>query len=128
MKKVLLISFAFFYLMLASGVHLSMHYCGNKLKDISFFNSGDEDGCCGTKKKSKGCCNETTAFIKVKDNHFAGNNLKIFKNPVSLVPTVFFNQLFEIRDINICYSDLNYHAPPVLYDNPLYLQHRVLII
>ena len=114
--------------MLASGVHLSMHYCGNKLRDISLFNSGDKDGCCGTKKKSKGCCSDKSSFVKVKDNHCAGSNLKIFSNPISAIPSPKLNQLFEIQSFNICYTDLNYHAPPVLYDNPLYLKHRVLVI
>lgn len=128
MKKSLIILFASFYLMLASGLSISLHYCGGKLKDISLFSNGNEDGCCGTKKKSKGCCNEKTAFIKVKDNHFGGNNLKVLNSPVKSIPAAVFHQLFEIPNTEIPYTALNYHSPPVLYDNPIYLKHRVLII
>ena len=81
MKKSFIILFTSFYLILASGLSISLHYCGGKLKDISLFSSGNEDGCCGSKKKSKGCGNEKSAFIKVKDNHFAGTNIKVFNSP-----------------------------------------------
>ena len=128
MKKLLIILFATFYLMLTSGLNISLHYCGGKLKEVSLFSNGNEDGCCGTKKKSKGCCKEKTAFIKVKDNHFGGNNVKIFNSPIKSIPPPVFNQLFEIQKADIAYTVLNYHAPPVLYDNPLYLKNRVLII
>ncbi|MEO6302559.1 MAG: hypothetical protein ABIP51_05265, partial [Bacteroidia bacterium] len=104
------------------------HYCGGKLKDISLFGTGNEDGCCGNKKKSKGCCNEKSAFIKVKDNHFGGNNVKVFNIPIKSIPPPVFNQSFQIQNADISYTALNYHSPPVLYDNPLYLKHRVLII
>lgn len=128
MKKSFIILFASFYLILASGLSISLHYCGGKLKDISLFSSGNENGCCGSKKKSKGCCNEKSAFIKVKDNHFAGTNVKVFNSPVKLIPAPVFNQLFQIQNTGIIYAALNYHSPPVIYDNPIYLKHRVLII
>lgn len=128
MKKSLIILFASVYLVLASGLSISLHYCGGKLKEISLFSSGNEDGCCGTKKKSKGCCNEKSAFIKVKDNHFGGNNVKVFNSPIKSIPAPVFNQLFQVQNADIPYTALNYHSPPVLYDNPIYLKHRVLII
>ena len=128
MKKSLIILFASFYLILASGLSISLHYCGGKLKDISFFSSSNEEGCCGTKKKSKGCCSEKSAFIKVKDNHFAGNSIKVLNSSIKSIPAPVFNQLFEIQNPDISYTALNYHAPPVFYDNPIYLKHRVLII
>ena len=128
MKKSLIILFASFYLILVSGLNVSLHYCGGKLKNISLFSNGNEDGCCGTKKKSKGCCNEKTAFIKVKDNHFGGDNIKVLNSPIKSIPAAVFSQLFEIPNTKISYTALNYHAPPVLYDNPIYLKHRVLII
>ena len=128
MKKSLIILFASFYLILASGLSISLHYCGGKLKEISFFGAGNENGCCGSKKKSKGCCHDKSTFIKVKDNHFAGNNVKVFNSTVKLIPAPVFNQLFQIQNSDIYYTALNYYPPPVLYDNPIYLKHRVLII
>ncbi len=114
--------------MLASGLSISLHYCGGKLKDISLFSISNEDGCCGNKKKSKGCCNDKTTFVKVKDNHFAGNNVKVLNSSVKSIPATVCHQLFEILNAEIAYTALNYHAPPVWYDNPIYLKHKVLII
>ena len=107
MKKSFIILFASFYLMLASGLSISLHYCGGKLKDISLFNNSNEDGCCGSKKKSKGCCNNKSVFIKVKDNHFAHTNIKVFNSPVKLIPTPVFNKLFEINNTAINHIVLN---------------------
>lgn len=128
MKKSLLILFAFFYLVLASGLSISLHYCGGEVESVSLFSADNEEGCCGTEEKSKGCCQEKVAFLKVKDSHFSGSGLKVLNSSVKSIPAPVFNQLFEIQNAGIIYSILNYHAPPVLYDNPIYLENRVLII
>lgn len=115
--------------MLASGVTISLHYCGGKFKRVSFLDTGNEDGCCGTKKKSKGCCNEKTTFVKVKDNHQSSDKVNLTFNVFKvLLDAVFPTQVFEIGNKTDSYFVSNYHAPPVLYDNPLYLKHRVLLI
>lgn len=128
MKKWLVILLAAFYLILVSGLNVSLHYCGGKLKTISLFNNGNENGCCGTKEKSKGCCNERSAFVKVKDNHFGNDHVKILNSPVKSLPAMVFQQRFLVPDAEISDIVLNYYAPPVLYGNPRYLKYRVLII
>ena len=128
MKKSLLILLACFYLVAASGITLNLHYCGGKLKEVSLFASNDDDGCCGNKKRSKGCCSEKNALIKVKDNHFSNASIKI-DNQVAkvLIPQlsyVLINYLSAGFDFKPRYS----HSPPVHYDKPIYLKNRVLII
>ena len=129
MKKSLIILFASFYLILASGLSVSLHYCGGKLKDISLFSTSNENGCCGNKKKSKGCCKNKTAFLKVKDNHEANTLLKA-PSPTKLTvdaPAIILN--YYVYADNVLDLVINYHAPPVvLYGNPLYLENRVLLI
>ena len=110
-----------------SGVSINAHYCGGKIKHISVF-AGNEDGCCGNKKKSKGCCKDKTTIIKVQDNHQASKVAQVSSPTIHLVAIVSVQLLFNLPisdEVNII---SNYHAPPVLYDNPLYLKHRVLII
>ncbi|MEO6904060.1 MAG: hypothetical protein ABI315_13075 [Bacteroidia bacterium] len=129
MKKSLIILFASFYLMLASGLNIRLHYCGGRLKYISLFSTGGESDCCGIKMKSKNCCNEKSVFIKVNDNHFGGNYVNSLNNPVKSIAGVTFIQLFEIKNSSTPYTLLPYYAPPpALYNNPIYLKHRVLII
>ena len=129
MKKIALILLASFYMMVASGLNLSMHYCGGKLKSISFLHNDNEKGCCGNKKKSKGCCKNKTAFIKVKDNHKTNDLLKA-PTPTKLVIDIVPPTIVKTYDYvsNVSEIVVNYHAPPVWYDNPIYLKHRVLII
>lgn len=127
MKRVLIIFLAAFYLIIASGLTLSLHYCGGKLKAVSLF-SNKEEGCCGNKKKSKGCCKDKTTVIKVKDNHQSSQIAKINPTGTKFINVVNTQLLFNFLQPNEVHVASNYHAPPVLYDNPLYLKHRVLII
>ena len=117
---------ASFYLVLASGLTLSLHYCGGKLKSVSLF-SCNEDGCCGSKMKSKDCCKNKTTFIKVKDTHNTSKIAEIYSANTQLIAIV-QTQLCNSPRIDEVYVTSNYYAPPVLYDKPLYLKHRVLII
>jgi len=127
MKKALIILLASFYLIIASGVTFSLHYCGGKLKTISLF-SNHQEGCCGSKKKSKGCCKDKTTIVKVNDSHQLSHIIKVNNaNIVSIalisVPFLYFIE----KDID---SSLipNHNSPPVLYDNPLYLKNKVFLI
>jgi hypothetical protein len=128
MKKTIIILLASFYLIIASGLTVSAHYCGGKFKSLSVLNIHDEKGCCGNKKKSKDCCKDKTAFIKVKDNHQSNILLKApfngFKTIDIALPQLSLNLFINQCEI----ITQNYHAPPVFYDNPLYLKHRVLLI
>jgi len=128
MKRFLVFTLLFVYTTLACGVNFQLHYCGGKLKNISLIDASDEDGCCGSKMKSKDCCKNKTTFIKVKDNHNSNSLLKVttFKGQMleAIIPTLLCKFQYSIQE---GYNE-NYHAPPVLYDNPLYLKHRVLII
>ena len=98
-----------------------------ELKNISLFNSND-DGCCGKKKMDKNCCKEKVIYFKIKDNHKSNQITKTltpsFKFIIANVPK--FKDNFQIDIIN--YSVQNYYSPPVLYDNPIYLKNRILLI
>lgn len=128
MKKSIIILFSLFYLTAVSGVTVSLHYCGGKIKSISFFDKKGNDCCCGNKKKSKNCCNQKSTFIKVKDNHHLSSSIDVNSSYFKIIATVFPTPVFEIPNAHTYYHTLNYHAPPVLYDKPLYLKHQVLII
>jgi hypothetical protein len=113
----------------ASGLSLNFHYCGGKLKDISFFQVGDkEKGCCGSKKRSKGCCNNKSTILKIEDDHRSSLDFKLpANNFISLNYTLPQHTLLLSKTFGelIC---PNYHAPPLLNKPPIYLNHRVLII
>lgn len=126
MKRVTIIFLSVFYLMIASGLSFSLHYCGGKLKSISLYASAEKT-CCGSKKKSKGCCKDKTTLLKVEDSHQLVKVAKVTTPTVKYVHSFSVQLLFNVfpADLN---TDSDFHLPPVLYDNPLYLKHRVLII
>lgn len=126
-KKVTIIFLSVFYLVFTSGFTLNSHYCGGKLKKTSLFAS-NEDGCCGSKKKSKGCCKDKTTVIKVEENHQATKVAQVSNPTIHLLAVLSTQLLFNLTVGNEVHITSNYHAPPVLYDNPLYLKHRVFLI
>ena len=50
LKKVVTISLAIFYLFVASGVFLNLHFCGDHVKKFAFYMVNDEEGCCGSEE------------------------------------------------------------------------------
>jgi len=128
MKKATIILLTVFYSVIASGINVSIHYCGGKIKEFSLNKSSNEDGCCGNKKKSKGCCDEKAAFIKIKDNHDLSNTVSLTYNHFKALDAVFPSQLFVISNGNLSFLKLKDPSPPILYDNPLYLKYKVLLI
>lgn len=127
MKVFISILFSIFYLTATSGIAVSAHYCGGKMKHISFF-KGKEKNCCGKKKMRKNCCKDKVAHFKVKDNHQSSDLLKSptpsSKLSAFVLPVIDIHFVIDHQNSPV----LNYHAPPVLYDNPLYLKHKVLLI
>lgn len=127
MKKTVIILLAAFYLIIASGVTFNLHYCGGKLKTVSLF-SNNEEGCCGSKKKSKGCCKDKTTLIKVEDSHQLSHIAKVNSANIISLATLSVQLLFNLESGSDAEPTPNYHSPPVLYDNPLYLKNQVFLI
>ena len=106
---------------------VNLHYCGGNLKKVAFYSVNDEDGCCGSKEKSHGCCKDKTSFIKVKDDHHSYGSVKVSENLVKCVDVVQPELIISLGTEASHFLEA-YYDPPVLYDNPLYLKHKVLII
>ncbi len=126
MKKILTILLCLTYTFVACGFTINLHYCGGKIKSASFLKI-TEEGCCGTKEKSKGCCKDKSTFFKIKDNHKLDSAPKT-ANQTLQINVIVTELLFCLPKSSIASSILNYHAPPVLYDNPIYLKHQVFLI
>lgn len=130
MKKLLFIlPLLVFYLSMASGININVHYCGGKIKDISFFNLKEKDGCCGNKMRSKGCCNDKTAFVKINDTHQSAYLLKAphatFKIAIDIIP------VFEVNISPYWYAIDTFseiQKPPLLITSCLYIKNSVFLI
>lgn len=127
MKKAFILFLATFYLIIVSGVTFNLHYCGGKLKNVSVL-TNNEEGCCGSKKKSKGCCKDKTSVIKVEDSHQLSHVAKI--NSISFISLEIscVQLLFDLEGNSIASKIPHIHPPPVIYDNPIYLKNQVFLI
>lgn len=128
MKAFIIILFSVFYLLVSTGTSLNIHYCGGKLRNITF-TSFSEKECCGGKMKSKGCCRNEKIVIKVKDKQQLNETHKISLIKEIIIPN---NEIYYLPYTSFYTSknDIpeNYHAPPIFYKTPLFLKNRVLII
>ncbi len=129
-KKLSILFIAFLYLFVSSGVYISMHYCGGKLKSFSFASNSSEDGCCcGTKAKNKNCCKEKALYLMVKDIHKSVDLLKIPLSQEKAIATdlctLELNYSTVISNVQVCF----YHKrpPPISYTQ-LYITNCTFLI
>lgn len=129
MKRLIAFTLLLVYTTLASGVNVDLHYCGGKLKKISFFGKSEEKGCCGKKMKSKNCCKSKNSYLKVKDKHHSNSILKLNFNKVSITELLIASGVkFNNLSSNHSFIIRDYHSPPIHYNDPLYLSNRALLI
>lgn len=127
LKKIVTILLATFYLFIACGVFVNVHYCGNCIKKIAFYTVNDEDGCCGSKKESEGCCKDKSSFFKVKDDYHSFGAVKLTQSQIQCVDVLQPELQISLGPDYSLFKETD-HDPPVLYDDPLYLKHKVLLI
>lgn len=126
MKRIVSILLCFCYISVAFGFTVHSHYCGGKLKSIAL-SKISEEGCCGSEEESAGCCSDKEDAFKLKEDHRNSPTISIAPQDFSfsVVETILY---FELPELNTLFSISNYHAPPVFYDNPIYLKNQVFLI
>ncbi len=124
MKKFSILLLTAFYILVASGFAINSHYCGGKLKEISFLKH--EDCCCGSTKKAKKCCKDETIFCKIQDNQKLTSKI-IISTPVSikeLVPIKVLLVFFNHQTHTFLNLKTEYPPPPEPYSDPVFLLNR----
>lgn len=123
MKKLLIISFSIFYFLVACGISVSLHYCGNRLKEVSF--TQELDDCCCSKMKNSHCCKDKSYAFKLKDTQELAtketlsqpDSKELLISPVSIQVHLekLVIDLFSLPDCN---------APPYPDPGKIYLHNR----
>ena len=126
MKKSLIIVIGLCYFFVACGFTINQHYCGGKLKSVSFLKI-TEEGCCGEMEKSGGCCKTKSTFFKINDNHKL-NVTRLVACKYVLISSILNQESFCLFTTKNSSFNLVYRPPPVLYSNPIYLRYQVLLI
>jgi hypothetical protein len=126
-KRVLIAILAFFYLGLASGIVMNLHYCMGKLSSVEYgYNEHHHCGKCGMEKKD-GCCNTEFKVVKLQDSHQWTKSASISKKSFTLSydythPSSFITPLYhEVVSIR-------YDSPPDRRTTEVYLHTNVFRI
>ena len=128
MKKGLLIVFCFIYFCSSVGVALNLHYCGGKIKGISFAHT-TEKNCCGKKMKNKNCCKEKSVVYKVKDNQDSNPISFSFKNKFGADKIyIHIVSILQVTSNSSFLITSNFHSPPDFDSGDSYLINRVIRI
>lgn len=128
MKKVTLILLITLYSLSTVGLSLKEFYCCGKLKSISVTLVRETKQHCSKGSETGGCCDNQYHFYKVKDNHFAGDDLSIpvkHFTELSVFTPSFQQELFASQLINIGNRT---NAPPILNRVPDYIFNCVFRI
>lgn len=126
MKKIFVILFSFFYLVIASGFTTYTHICKGLVQQTSMNTTLSSEGSCGfcsktkisTSKTQENCCKEKVEVVKIKSDVKASSFKVIKLNPLSdaifhryigavfdtttikQIPTIFFGLYhFKAKDI-----------------------------
>lgn len=64
MKAALIYGLVAFYFLISIRLTASIHYCGGKVKSVSFVGFGEPETCCKGKTMKSGCCHDLTFSLK----------------------------------------------------------------
>ncbi len=128
MKKFVSLIFALFYLSVASGASVNLHYCMDKLVDWSF-GSSEASACsnCGMPKqesKKKACCKDVQQSAKIEKAQ-QGNAQVFSAKTLSEMPILFV--VYNFRWANSQGFRFNNYAkaPPLGSPLPLFVKHCI---
>lgn len=124
MKRIIVITAAFLYLAFSSGLSLSVHFCGSYFSGIEFFGKAACD--CADERMSKECCEDYTAFIKIKSEHNASQVFVPSPPTFKALTTGCFNEYALTSLISfIHFYPKNTDGPPIQHSSQLNILHGI---
>lgn len=128
MKKIALILLICIYLLAAVGFTLNEFYCCGKFKSVSVTLLQNIKQKCSKGNEKSGCCDNKYHFYKVKDNHFAGDDVNIpLKHFTELSVFTPSFQLISFASHKVTFANTT-HAPPLHNGVPDYIFNCVFRI
>ncbi len=127
MKKFFLTLMAFFYLAVASGAGVNLHYCMGELVDWSLTDS-EKHACdfCGMEKKNateKSCCKDVQHQAKVDQAQKANAQIYKFEQSVFVVPQVKPLEGYLLPVTKIISQEARSNAPPLGKRTPIFIKN-----
>lgn len=127
MKKIIFTLMAFFYLAVASGAGVQLHYCMGELVDWSLVHS-QQAACdfCGMEKKEaseKSCCKDVQQQAKVDQAQKTNAQIYKFEQQVFILPSLKPIVAEVMPMVNIIAQEVNSNAPPLGQQLPLFIKN-----
>lgn len=130
MKSVTIVAFVILYLVAATGINGSAHYCAGRLASVSFGWKPAKNCACGSENTKSDCCQDKNFSISFNDDHQKSQQAYIdFSGPAdrqSAKPTSYYFPLFTSSCGRT--DTFSFHQPPERKQLPLYLLNRVIRI
>jgi hypothetical protein len=128
MKRISIILFSVFYLLVTAGFNVSAHWCGEKINFISIDASHDKKCSCG-EKMTTGCCKDVHFYVKVTDSQkISSSSVSSQKSPVKEIISFCALHGQKISSLADAFHPANFHAPPLTAKLSVYLVNRVFRI
>ncbi|MFN0202066.1 MAG: HYC_CC_PP family protein [Bacteroidia bacterium] len=125
MRKYLVILFACFYLVFASGLNLHAHFCGKKQTSFSLFSG--KGSCCCKKMAKDDCCEDEITTLKISDSHQQAANLELVEIHAAL-PILLPNRDISLLFAENCAVSSFYYRPPPPDKLPLFIKNCLFTI
>ncbi|RYE55820.1 MAG: hypothetical protein EOP48_09355 [Sphingobacteriales bacterium] len=127
MKKVLIAILAIFYLAVASGVEMNIHYCMGEVASVEYGKA--EKGLCGKcgMESKQGCCEDETTLLKIQDSHQSSQLSWVFQLPVAELPQLSMPDPRMVV-VNEAMEEHPSNGPPPGSSPPIYLKNCVFRI
>jgi hypothetical protein len=122
MKRITTLLMIALYLIVISGITVSLHFCGGKFESFSFFSEAGTN-CCGGKKMKSDCCKSKTVTVKLTENQQGNPDRAVVNNPCTFVALNSSVESIAFSAARKNYFLPNHHAPPD-ESPPLFLLNR----
>jgi hypothetical protein len=127
MKKILVTFMAVFYLAVASGAGVHIHYCMDKLVSWSLYETKRQTcGYCGMEKKEsskKSCCKDIHKSPKVDKAQHAHAQLLKFQQSAVIVPQLKLVAAYLFSAVADAPQEARSNAPPIAQKLPIFIKN-----
>lgn len=130
MKKAFVFILAFFYLAVASGVTVNLHYCMGELASVEYGHEAEGEGDCGKCRmpdNNNACCHTDSKLIKLQDDHQLSALAFKSKQP-DVIHTFVPSYTPGIIRSGLEHQPGNIHSPPGKQFQHIYLNNCVFRI
>ncbi|MCC6721016.1 MAG: hypothetical protein IT243_02350 [Bacteroidia bacterium] len=126
--KYSILLFVAVYILQTAGINISVHYCGNNISSVSFFEKAKKCKCL-SKKMKPNCCKDKSAKIKISSFQQKSNHLT---QPIKFVHInalfISINESTSFNFTKLSITSNNKNKPPDDISHPIYIRNRVFTI